>query len=72
MRVVVPPGQRLPKVSATTSISRTEAVELRNALELVVARGNSAWELNITYAELDASVTLTLELDAPRNKLSPH
>ena len=71
MRIEVPPGQRLPKVSASVSISRGEAMELRNALELVMARGSSAWKLNVAYAEVEASVNLTFELDVPRNKLSP-
>ena len=62
---------RTPQVTAAVSISRGEAMELRNALELVMARGISAWKLDLMYAEVEASITLTLELDVPRNKLSP-
>lgn len=70
MRVEVPPWQSLPKVSASVSISPAEAMELRNALNVVVARGSSAWNVNVAYAEVAASVTLTLRLDVPQNKLS--
>ena len=71
MHIGVPPGQRLPRVSATMSMSRAEAMDLQNALELAVAKGSSAWNMNISYADIEASVTLTLELDAPQNTLSP-
>ena len=47
MRIVIPPGQRLPKVSAHVSISRTEANELRDALELVQASGSSGWSVDV-------------------------
>jgi hypothetical protein len=49
MRIVIPPGQRLPKVSAHVSISRTEAIELRDALDLVQASGNSGSSVDVEW-----------------------
>ena len=69
MRIVIPPGQRLPKVSAHVSISPTEAIELRDALDLVQASGNSGWSVDVEWAEIEAFVTLMLEMDVPRNDL---
>jgi hypothetical protein len=67
MRVVVPPGQRLPRVSASISISRAEASELRDALDLVLKAGRSRWSASVLWAEIEADVTLMLEMDFPRN-----
>lgn len=71
MRIVVPPGQSLPSVSASVLISRTEASDLRDALDLVEARGSSVWSVNVVWSEIEASVTLMLESDAPPNDLTP-
>jgi hypothetical protein len=67
MRVVVPPGQRLPRVSASISISRVEASELRDALDLVLKAGRSRWSASVLWAEIEADVTLMLETGFPRN-----
>jgi hypothetical protein len=69
MRMVIPPGQRLPEVSAHVSISRTEAIELRDALDMAQASGSSRWSVNVEWAEIEASVSLMLEMDVPRNGL---
>lgn len=69
MRIVIPPGQRLPKVCAHVSISRTEAIEMRDALDLVQASGSSGWSVDVEWAEIEAFVTLMLEMDVPRNDL---
>lgn len=69
MRIVIPPGQMLPKVSAHVSISHTEAIELRDALDLVQASGSSGWSVDVEWAEIEAFVTLMLEMDVPRNDL---
>jgi hypothetical protein len=71
MRIVIPPGQRLPEVSAHVSISRTEAIELRDALDLVQAHGSSGWSVDVEWAEIEAFVTLMLEMDVPREDLEP-
>jgi hypothetical protein len=71
MHIVLPPGQRLPKVSARVSIVRAEAIELRDALDLVLATGSSGWSVNVVYAEIEADVTLMLDLDVPRNNVNP-
>lgn len=63
MRITVPPGQRLPNVSGTITISRSEAAELRDALDLVIAKGSSAWSVTMCYVDVEASVRLTIELD---------
>lgn len=70
MRVEIPGGQRLPKVAGTVSISRAEAIELREALDLAQAQGTSGWHVEVFYRDIAASVTLTLRLDTPRNRLS--
>ncbi len=70
MRIVIPPGQSLPKVSAHVSISSTEAIELRDALDLVQTRGSSGWSVNVVWTEIEAHVTLRLEMDGPRNNLT--
>lgn len=67
LRIVIPAGQRLPEVSAHVSISRTEAIELRDALDLVQASGSSGWSVDVEWAEIEAFVTLMLEMDLPRN-----
>jgi hypothetical protein len=46
MRIVISPGQRLLKVYAHVSISRPEAIELRDALDLVQAGGSSGWSVD--------------------------
>jgi hypothetical protein len=69
MRIVIPPGQRLPNVFANVSISRTEAIELRDALDLVQASGSSGWSVDVEWAEIEAFVTLMLEMEVPRNDL---
>lgn len=69
MRIVIPPGQRLPEVSADVAISRTEVIELRDALDLVLASGSSGWNVDVEWAEIVAFVTLTLEMDVPRQDL---
>ena len=71
MRIVVPPGQRLPMVSAYVSISRAEAIELRDALDLVQTSGSSGWSVDVEWAEIEAYVTLMLEMDVPDNNLNP-
>lgn len=63
MRIVIPPGQRLPEVSAQVTISHAEAIELRDALDRVQAAGTSDWSVNVEVADLDALVTLVLDLD---------
>ena len=69
MRIVIPPGQRLPEVFAHVSISRKEAIELRDALDLVQASGSSGWSVDVEWAEIEAFVTLMLEMDVPRKDL---
>lgn len=71
MRILVPPGQRLPKVLARVLIAREEAIELRDALDLVQATGSSDWSVNLEYGEIEAVVTLSLDLDVPGNHFNP-
>lgn len=65
MRIVIPPGQRLPEVSAHVAISRTEATELRDALDQVLASGRSGWNVGVEWAEVEAFLSLMLEMDVP-------
>ena len=65
MRIVVPPGQVLPNVTAHVSIARAEAVELRDALNLAQATGSSNW------SGVEGHLTLMLETAAPGNSLNP-
>ena len=60
MRIVIPPGQSLPMVSAYVSMSRTEAIELPDALDLVHASGSSGWSVDVEWAEIKALVSLML------------
>lgn len=70
MRIIVPPGQRLPRVSAYVSMSREEAVELREALDLAQARGSAGCKVNVVWSEVEASIALQLKLEAPQNHLN--
>jgi hypothetical protein len=67
MRIVISPGQRLLKVYAHVSISHPEAIELRDALDLVQAGGSSGWSVDVEWAEIEAFVTSRWRLDVPRN-----
>lgn len=71
MRIVVPPGQKLPKVLGHVFISRAEAVELRDALDLVQAQGSSDWSVNVDWSGTEGHLTLMLEMPAPGNSLNP-
>jgi hypothetical protein len=71
MRIVVPPGQQLPKVLAHVSIDRAEAVALRDALDLVQAKGRSDWSVNIDWSGIEGHLTLMLEMAVPGNSLHP-
>ena len=73
MRIVIPPGQSLPKVSAHVSMARAEAIELRDALDLVQARGSSGWSVNVEWSGIEGRVTLTLmlEMDTPGSNPNP-
>lgn len=63
MHITVPPGQKLPEVTGAIIISRSEATELRDALDLVIAEGSSEWNVKVHYVDVEASVTLAMELD---------
>ena len=63
MRIVIPPGQSLSRVSASVSVSRTEASELRDALDLALAPGSSGWDVCVMWDEYETDVTLMLEMD---------
>ena len=39
-------------------------VELRDALDLVQASGSSEWSVDVDWTEIEAFVTLMLDLDA--------
>jgi hypothetical protein len=71
MRIVVPPGQKLPNVLAHVSIARAEAVELRDALDLVQANGNSHWTVDVEWAGTEGHLTFMLETAVPGNSLNP-
>ena len=40
-----------------------------DALDLVQASGNSGWSVDVEWAEIEAFVTLMLEMDVPKNDL---
>ena len=75
MRVVIPPGQRISAVSSYVSLSRTEACELRDALDLVMAAGTSPCHVRVSWGDYETDVTLTLDLTdeppKPRRKPRP-
>ncbi len=71
MRIVVPPGQKLPEVLTHVSITRAEAVELRDALDLVQAQGSSDWSVHVDWSGIEGHLTLMLELAVPGNSLNP-
>jgi hypothetical protein len=62
MRIVIPPGQTLAKVSVSVSMTRDEAEELRDALGTVLEAGRSSWRVGASWAdqETDVAVRLTL------------
>lgn len=67
MRIVVPPGQELPEALAHVFVSRAEAVELRDALDLVQAQGSSDWSVNVDWSGMEGHLTLMLEMAVPGN-----
>ena len=71
MRIVVPPGQKLPTVLAHVSVARTEAAGLRDALDLVQAKGNSDWSVNVEWSGIEAHLTLKLDIAVPANSPDP-
>lgn len=71
MRIVVPPRQKLPTVVAHASLTRTEAVALRDALDLAQAEGNSDWGVNVEWSGIEGHSTLMLALAGPGNTLHP-
>ena len=62
MQIVVPPGQTLASLFSYVALSRTEARELRDALDLVVATGGAPCHISVLWEGLESDVTLTLEL----------
>ena len=71
MRIMVPPGQKLPKVLAQVSIARAEAVALRDALDLMQAQGRSDWGVDVDWSGIEGHLTLRLEMAVPGNSLHP-
>lgn len=71
MRIVVPPGQKLPKVFAHVSIARAEAIELRDALDLVQGKGISDWSVDVEWSGIEGHLTLMLEMVAPGDSINP-
>ena len=65
MQIVIPPRQSLANIAAYLSLSRAEATGLRDALELMLATGNSGWHAYICWGDYQTDVTLTLETDNP-------
>ena len=70
MRIVIPPGQSRVKASASVLITRSEASELRDALDLVLATGRSGWNVSVTWGENMTEITLALELGGPPTTLN--
>jgi hypothetical protein len=62
MRIEGTPGQTLP--SAYLWLTRAEAVELRDALDQMLADGDSTWHAHIASADYQTEVTVTLDLQA--------
>ena len=65
MRVVIPPGQSFAKASVSVSMSRDEAVELRDALSAVLSTGRSSWRVGASWEEQETDVAVKLTLERP-------
>ena len=63
MQIVVPPGQGLS--SAFVSLSRTEASNLRDALDRMLNIGSSGWHAYISWGGQETDVSLMLEMENP-------
>ena len=63
MQIVVPPGQGLS--SAFVSLSRTEASNLRDALDRMLNIGSSGWHAYISWGDYETDVSLILEMENP-------
>jgi hypothetical protein len=65
MRIVIPPGQNISKVEASVAVSRTEATELRDALDAVLTLGVSRWHVDASWGENRTDVDVSLTLMTP-------
>ena len=63
VQIVVPPGHGLS--SAFVSLSRTEASNLRDALDLMLTTGSSGWHAYISWGGYETDVSLILETETP-------
>ena len=63
MQIVVPPGLGLS--SAYVTLSRGEASNLRDALDLMLATGSSGWHAYISWGGQETDVSLMLEMENP-------
>ncbi|NUR07728.1 MAG: hypothetical protein HOQ45_12060 [Nocardioidaceae bacterium] len=70
MHIVIPPGQTLSDVSVEITILRTEAAELRDALDRVLATNDSSWQVTTTWAEQETDVRMRLILQPPLRRQS--
>lgn len=68
MRIVIPPDQSLTKASVSVAMSRNEAVELRDALDAVLATGRSSWRVGASWAEQETDVAVRLTLQGMRDR----
>jgi len=63
VQIVVPPGQGLS--SAFVSLSRAEASNLRDALDLMLTTGTSGWHAYLSLGGYETDVSLILEMESP-------
>jgi hypothetical protein len=61
VQIVVPPGQGLS--SAFVALSRTEAGDLRDALDLMLTTGSSGWHAYLSVGGYETDVSLILEME---------
>jgi hypothetical protein len=72
MQIVIPPGQSLAAATANLSLSRAEAIGLRDALEAMLATGSAGWHAYISWGDYNhTDLTLTLQANHPEGRTPP-
>jgi hypothetical protein len=71
MQILIPPWQSPATATANLSLSRAEAIGLRDALNRMLATGSAGWHAYISWGDNQTDLTLTLETDLTEGGTPP-